>query len=303
MFIKSLLKRFLPAWLLRAWRDYRYTQIDDIELSDEKLMSLMRHEAHRIEKTIYNDILDSKYEIYKEKKNRVERIIKILVDRGYQLTHPVIDWAAKICDSFDDLQASFISVYSKKPEPLQLSKASEFGEFVQSRRSVRVWAETQPDDKDLAALALQVIDAARWAPTSGNRQPWRFKIMTDDADKSLLSGLKENHCTSAPVCIFVGMDTRLYGAFSDRETGIYIDAGAAIQNMILCAHSTGLGTCWNHFATDLIESREANVKSYAVFRERLNIPDYIAPIAIVAIGYPEFIPPTPARMDVKELVL
>ena len=303
MFIKLVLKKISPAWLLKAWRSYRYKPVDDRALPDDKLMSLMRHEAHRIEKTIYNDILESKYDIYQEKKFRVDQIIKILISRGYEQSHPVIDWAFKISNSFDDLEASFISVYSKTPEPLQLSKASEFSEFLQRRRSVRVWAENQPDSNDLEVLALKVIDAARWAPTSGNRQPWRFKILTNDADKDLLAGIKENHCTSAPICIFVGMDTRLYGAFSDRETGIYIDAGAAIQNMILCAHSTGLGTCWNHFATDLIQSREANVKSYAVFTARLNIPDYIEPIAVVAIGYPEFIPPTPARMDVTELIL
>jgi hypothetical protein len=64
-----------------------------------------------------------------------------------------------------------------------------------------------------------------------------------------------------------------------------------------------LGACWNHFADDLIGSREADQKIYARFASVLEIPAYIAPVAIIAIGVPKFIPPEPARMAIDQLLL
>lgn len=266
MLAKLLLKRVTPTFLLKIWRRFRYKKVHDTKLTDDQLLSSIKHEAHRIEKAVYNNIFESNYKTYRTKKNRLEEIFRILYSRGYKPQYNIIDWASRICDSFDDLESSFISIYSKKPEQHQLSELYKFNRLLQFRRSVRVWSQHQPDDEHLEEIALKLIDAARWAPTSGNRQPWRFKILINEADKSLLAELKENHCTSAPGCIFIGMDKRLYGAFSDKETGIYIDAGAAIQNMILCAHSAGLGTCWNHFAIDLILSRESNAKSFVFLK-------------------------------------
>jgi nitroreductase len=99
------------------------------------------------------------------------------------------------------------------------------------------------------------------------------------------------------------MDTRLYGALGDSERSVYIDAGAAIMQMVLVAHSCGMGVCWNHFADDLIQSRPANQECYRTFCDEMHIPEHIAPVAIVAIGIPEFLPPEPARMDIEALLL
>jgi nitroreductase len=148
-----------------------------------------------------------------------------------------------------------------------------------------------------------MIDAARWAPTSGNRQPWRFLIITRREEKELLMKIKEEHCVTAPLLIFVGMDQRVYGALGKDERGIYIDAGAAAMQMVLLAHKCGLGVCWNHFADDLINSRKVNQDIYRRFARTMGIPEWIAPIAIVAIGIPEFLPPEPARMAVDGLMI
>ena len=273
------------------------------KLSNQELLSLMRHESHRIEKTIYNDIFEAKYQAYRSKWQTLGLIYQILDSRNYPSHEPTIVWSKEIYHAFDNLKQDFIQKNSLAPDQFNPNLAQPFVDFVRARRSVRVWAAHQPETKIFKQIAHQMIDAAKWAPTSGNRQPWRFLILVDRDQKELLRGIKENHCISAPLLIFVGMDTRFYGALGKSERSIYIDAGAAIMQMVLVAHKCGLGVCWNHFADDLIESREANKKIYANFAQKLEIPNYITPIAIIATGIPDYIPPEPARMGLDNLLI
>lgn len=271
--------------------------------SDQELMAIVRHEAHRIEKSMYNDIFDSKRAAYEAKRDRVLRCFGLLESRGINpAAEPTLRWAGEIIDSFDSLD-DFISKNSRAAAEYTPGKAPEFAALVRLRRSCRVWAEQQPPLSELRGVAEHMIDAARWAPTSGNRQPWRFFILTDPDRKELLRGIKEEHCISAPLLIWVVMDRRVYGALGKNECSLFIDAGAAIMQMVLTAHACGLGVCWNHFAIDMITSRPKNVRVYRRFAGELGAPDYLESVAIVAIGRPEFVPPEPARTEIDDLVL
>jgi len=283
--------------LIKLFRKKKKFAADLGSMTTEELLALMRHETHRIEKAVYNNILDSKREIYEKKRDRLTKIYSLLESRGVPTDEPTVEWSRWVHSSFGRLGEAVRECGSADcPEPA-IEKADAFLEFLKSRRSVRVWAEDQPDDTTFKTLGERMIDAARWAPNSGNRQGLRFRIISDEGDKQILTRLKEHHCISAPLLIFVGMDTRVYGALGEEERCVYTDAGAAIMQMILLAHECGFGSCWNHFADDLIGSRDINIGKYQAFSERLGIPDYIAPVAIIAVGVPSFIPPTPMRMD------
>ena len=310
MSIKSSLKtlpNILYNYFLLAIRSNNASPSDrDLSrLSSDELLSLMRHESHRIEKAAYNKLLlnTSKVKNYQEKRERLGKIYQILEERGYTTNEPTIAWSRQIYDTFDTLEANFILKYSQQAHDFDPTLVKPFINFLRERRSVRVWAEEQPDQSTLRKFALDMIDSARWAPNSGNRQAWRFLVFNNPKEKELLRKIKEDHCTTAPLLIFIGMDTRLYGALGKSERSVFIDAGAAIMQMILTAHKCGLGACWNHFADDLINSRENNRKIYADFAKYFKIPDYIAPIALVAIGRPKFIPPQPARMEIEDLLM
>lgn len=297
--LKNRLKRGFNAGLLRIRPP---VAIDLNELPSAKLLAMVRHDAHRIEKSIYNHILLKNLHAYEQKRQGILDIIDILTTRGVSGNEPTLSWAKRICDHFHNLQAGFIQPNSTTAPALNESSIPEFIDLLQARRSVRVWHDEQPISSEYQILASQLIDAARWAPTSGNRQPWRFKVLTAQTDKQLLAGIKEQHCVSAPLLIFIGMDSRVYGAFGNNERGLYIDAGAAIMSMILTAHQAGFGTCWNHFADDLISTRN-NAGIYRNFCEKMSVPDYVTPVAILAVGRPAFIPPVPARMDIDTLIL
>jgi len=271
-------------------------------LSDGEILGIIRHEAHRIEKAIYNDIISEKEKKYKLKKERVENSIKVLEKRGYSTEKPTLSWARKVI-SLNNGNKDFIENNRSTPPKMDPSKLDSYIDFVSERRSTRVWKNEQPNESTLIEIGQKMIEAATWAPHSGNRQSWRFLLMPKSSEREPLGVIKEEHTMSAPLLIFVGMDSRLYGDVADSETGIYIDAGAAAMQMIMAAHNAGIGTCWNHFGRDLINSREQNKQAYTKFAEIHNIPQYVEPIAIIAVGMPEYIPPTPPRPALDQLVL
>ncbi|WMN87499.1 nitroreductase family protein [Vibrio parahaemolyticus] len=305
--IKNLLVKFgmikrMPTELPHKYSSF-YPFLPLEKLSDSELLSLMRHEAHRIEKSMYNEIFELKYGYYLEKAKRLDCIFDVFKSRDLFKSEPTVIWAKEIRDSFSSLEENFISPNSSESKTFEKSQLTEFSEQIKGRRSVRVWADEQLSGIEWLDVADSMIDCARWSPCSGNRQPWRFKVITEHKEKTLLEKLKEEHCTSAPLLIFIGMDRRVYGSLSnkDYETALFVDAGAAIMNMIVGANQAGLGTCWNHFGRDLIESREVNKVAYSNFSKELNIEDYIEPVAILAVGLPKYIPPTPARMTIESL--
>ncbi len=293
MSIRTRLRNFLPKQGGRT---------DLSEKSTVELLALMRHESHRIEKAVYNDLLEKKHDDYRERQDRVLRIHSILTERGVRDDEPTWVWSREIVSAFDNLEKDYVVPRATEPLPFDAARSEELLELFRSRRSVRVWNEEQPDLDTLTAAARLMIEGARWAPNSGNRQPWRFRIITEQAEKEELRVLKEEHTRRAPLLIFVGMDTRVYGALGKTERSIYIDAGAAIMQMVLVGHACGLGVCWNHFADDLIGSRPANTAQFKKFAATIQLPEFVAPVAIVAIGWPAFLPPDVARTDIDDLL-
>jgi len=295
--VMPMCRRLFPG------RGKAYSPAELRRLSTPELLALMRHESHRIEKAAYNNVLEAKRHAYSAKRDRLAEIYGILEARGFPMEEPTVEWSRRIHDAFSNLREEFIAKFGDSPKPLDPSAVLPFVEFLKSRRSVRVWAKEQPDGKTLRDVARLMIDAARWAPNSGNRQAWRFLVISDPAEKALLEKIKERHCTSAPLLIFMGMDKRVYGALGKDERGLFIDAGAAAMSMMLTAEKCGLGACWNHFADDLIRSRWPNRRIYRRFASALEIEDHIAPVALLAVGAPEFLPPQPARMAIDDLLL
>ena len=106
-------------------------------------------------------------------------------------------------------------------------KLDEFILKSKSRRSTRTWAINNFHESELINIGNKLIESASWAPCSGNRQAWFFKIITKQNEKNLLIGIKEKHCYSAPMLIFIGIDRKAYGAIGINEQGIHVDGAAA----------------------------------------------------------------------------
>lgn len=164
-------------------------------------------------------------------------------------------------------------------------------EVIKKRRSVRAFKkEAIPDE-----VLLQILEAARWAPSAGNLQPWHFVVVKNNDVKRLLAiaALNQMFIAEAPVVIVVctipTVSASRYGVRGEKLYCIQ-DTAAATQNMLLAAASLGVGSCWvGAFDEDRV-------------RTLLKLPNYVRPVAIVPMGYPAKIPSPPGRRGLKEIV-
>jgi nitroreductase len=156
-------------------------------------------------------------------------------------------------------------------------------ETIITRRSIRKYKK-QPIPKE---TLQKLFEAACQAPSAGNQQPWHF-ILLDD--RKILNVIHTFHPSAkilkeADKAILVCGDLDL-----EKFKGYWmIDCAAATQNILLAAHSLGLGACWLGLYPR--EGRMAGMKKL------LHLPAHIVPFAVVALGYAGEIKPKENRCN------
>ena len=145
-------------------------------------------------------------------------------------------------------------------------------EIINTRRSIRKYTD-QPVSEE---LLVKLLEAAMNAPTARNLQEWKFVVVTNkELQKKMAEAMPNTHMSAhAGACIVVCGDTTI----QPKAEYIYTDCGAAIENLLLKAHSLGLGCCW--CAVGPNEDRIIPTK------EILNLPEHYLPVANIAIGWP-----------------
>lgn len=119
----------------------------------------------------------------------------------------------------------------------------ETSKAIKERRSIQNYKKEVPDQEKI----MKIIQAATWAPSAGNEQPWKFIIITDETKRKKIAALCEQEWMSqAPVHIAVcGQTKTLVEHYGEKGYMYNIQScAAAIQNMLLEAHNLGLATCW-----------------------------------------------------------
>lgn len=158
---------------------------------------------------------------------------------------------------------------------------------IRLRRSVRRY---RPDPVP-RELIERVMDAARWAPSAVNMQPWQFVVLTDPERRRALAKstgivgvVLQSHVAEAPVLIALCGD--------ERRSSWYIhDCCLASQNLMLAATALGLGTCW------------IGMFDEAKVWQALGLPEGMRVVGLITLGYPlrEYQPPTP-RLPLDSIV-
>lgn len=163
-------------------------------------------------------------------------------------------------------------------------------EAIRGRRSVRAFTGENVPEEVVAAL----LDAARMAPSAGNVQPWELIVVRDrDRKEGLVrAALDQSFIGEAPVVVVVCADLeKASWAYGQRGRTLYClqDTAAAIENLLLAAHSLGLGACWvGAFDEELT-------------RRTLAIPARYRPVALVPVGHPAEKPRARSRRSLKEI--
>ncbi len=144
-----------------------------------------------------------------------------------------------------------------------------------NRRSVRAYTSQEVEKETI----MKLLNAATWAPSGHNLQPWRFSVVMND--KELLKKVAsltayKNWVETAPCLISVFLDTKL---LDDKIPKLYLkhaqSIGASIENLMLAAEDLGLGTCW----IGEILKNEEEVKNL------LNVPNDLELMAVITLGY------------------
>lgn len=110
---------------------------------------------------------------------------------------------------------------------------------LRERRSIRKYTAEPVSDEQIEAL----LEAARWAPSGLNNQPWRFMAVSggERLRERLAGCTKYGHIVrTAPLLVAVLLHRpTMYSEIKDHQA-----VGGAIQNMLLAAHAMGLGAVW-----------------------------------------------------------
>lgn len=166
----------------------------------------------------------------------------------------------------------------------------DFMEVIKGRRSIRKFKDKTLDK----SLINDLINAAQFAPSAGNLQARDFIIVMDKKTKQLLAqaAFGQSFIEQAPVVIVVvasiDRSSRVYR--SRGELYAVQDASCGIENLLLAAHSMGLGACWVGAFDDNMVCK------------LLGIPDKSLPAAIIPVGYPAEEPAMPPRVPLEKLV-
>ena len=149
-----------------------------------------------------------------------------------------------------------------------------FIEVVQARRSLRSYL-----DKPVEREKLEyILEAARLAPSWKNMQCWRFIVVEDAAGrKALAESMEETNpgrkaLMGAPIVIVLCALPSESEVWEGKDN-MMLDAGLAMEHLILAATEQGLGTCWQGLFTENI------------VRLALNIPDDVRVVAMSPLGY------------------
>jgi nitroreductase len=157
-------------------------------------------------------------------------------------------------------------------------------EAIKTRRSVRTFKKAPVPEE----LVEKVLEAGRWAPSSKNRQPWKFIVLRSSEVRKKLSELLPNgwFLADAPLGIAVIVDP--------KESSRYVEDGAAAsEHILLAAHGIGLGACWIGSYGIPLEDKARNV---------LGVPEGQRLLSVIAVGYPDEKPAPRSRKNLAEIV-
>lgn len=169
-------------------------------------------------------------------------------------------------------------------------------ELIRTRRSVREYKDDQITDD----LINYFIECARFAPSGFNLQPWSFLVIrnkdilrkiSEKGKESLIPMIEPMKRTSEKIADFlVYLKTEGTSIFYNAPVLVIIlgnknaitvdnDCSMAAQNMMLAAHSKGIGSCWIGAALPPLMDEE--------FLKELGAPEGYKAIAPLIFGYPK----------------
>lgn len=146
---------------------------------------------------------------------------------------------------------------------------------IYNRTSIRAFTDEPVSEQHIT----DILGAAMAAPTAGNRQPWRFVVITDRNMITRFAHVSKGMgmAATARLAILICGDKNV--TFTTAPEGYCVlDGAAATQNLLLAAHAFGLGAVW--CGVYPIPERSSAIA------EMMGLPHNIIPVSLVFVGHP-----------------
>jgi len=169
---------------------------------------------------------------------------------------------------------------------------SEFDDIIKRRKMVRQYIQDKPIPQE---IVNKLIVNAHRAPSAGHTQVQEFIIVQDPLIKKKLgdAALNQEQVYDAPLLIVVCANTsRSVGRYGNRGIEFYsiIDGAFASMLILLTAVNEKIGAC---FVGAFVDDKVSEI---------LELPKYVKPIGIIALGFPAEDPGKFKRIDIEKLV-
>lgn len=153
---------------------------------------------------------------------------------------------------------------------------NQFLEIIKTRRSCRHYKAEQTTDQELS----EILEAGTYAPTGHGKQDPVIVAVQNTALKSRLAklnaqimGTDNNPYYDAPTYVLV---------FASKDNAnAFQDGSCVLENMMLAAHSIGLGTCWINREYQMFLTEEGK----SIMKE-LHLSESLIGIGALSLGYP-----------------
>jgi len=170
---------------------------------------------------------------------------------------------------------SIIKVKEKEIKDLKEHFREKSIEHFKNRRSIRRFSDRPVDYEKI----YDIVTSGLNAPVAGNVQNYRIIIIQDEKEKEECARIafQQFWMTSAPYFIVITRDdTEVDDLYPNRGPVYSIqNVAAVIENIIMAAHMSDLGTCW------------VGVDDSEALKDFLGIPRHLHLDAIIPIGYAE----------------
>jgi nitroreductase len=161
--------------------------------------------------------------------------------------------------------------------------------LIRDRWSPRAFASKSVEPAVLASL----FEAARWAPSSNNEQPWAYLVATKDDTENFAKTLRVlvefNAAWAKEAAVLMIAVSRLNFQNGTPNRNAFYDTGAATA--LLSVEATARGLAVHQMAGF----------DHAKAKKVFEIPDDCEPIAAIAIGYPGDANSLPEKLRDREV--
>ena len=157
---------------------------------------------------------------------------------------------------------------------------------LRTRRSIRHFKPQQISDEELRT----VLEAGTWAPTGKGRQdPWIVAVQNPEL-MTRISRLNARIWGRADIDPFYGAPTYIlvFGSQPEVWGNSICDGTLVLGNMMIAAHSIGLGSCWINRERELFATEEGRA-----MMEEMGLPEGLIGVGALALGYPDGEPTAP----------